>query len=254
MLENTFVSLFIFVSVFVFVLRIYEHFKKQHFFSRELMTKIGTFHVFLLFVFYIVFFDRSFYFWILGFSSIFVFPILIFGILKIYQHHFYSEFLRFLSLIILSMQRGNSFRSAMKLSLRMGQWKQAPLLEGIYQNVAFSQQRNDTDTGLFSRFIHEIETELKEINEHQHQAIDRLCNLRKNLRERLNFRQRSRQIWGFFLYQVGLLSIIYFGLLVFIVVEYGFSDFTSSFFLSFLLYGLGVLTTFLLLRNKKWSI
>lgn len=253
-MENTFASLFIFVSVFVFVTRIYEHFKKQHYLSRDFMTKIGTFHVLLLFVFYIKFFNQSFYFWIFGFCSLLILPILFFTILKFYQNHFYSEFVRFLSLTILFMQRGQSFQSSMKQSLQLGQWRQEHLLVRIYQNVAFSQQERSLVTGLFAQFIGEVESELMQVKEHQHQAIDRLCNLRKNLRERLTFRQRSRQIWGFFIYQVGLLSLIYFGLMTFILFEYGFNNFSESFFLSFSLYLTGVLITFLLLRNKKWSI
>lgn len=218
------------------------------------MTKIGTFHLLSLFILYLVFFQQSFYFWILSITSILFLPTFLFLLLKFYQHHFYGEFLRFLSLVILFMQQGISFQQALKRGLTMGNWKQRHLLEAITQNVAFSQQKNQGRSGLFAQFVDEIQSELVGVFKSQHLAIDRLCNFRKNLRERLNFRQRSRQIWGFFIYQVGILSLIYLSLFVYILVEFGFLKFLSSFLLSISLYLVGVFFTWLLMKGKKWSI
>lgn len=247
-------SLLILMSVLVFVNRIYFEYKKQHFFSLKMMTKIGTFYFVFLIALYFYFLKQVFWFWLLSMVSIIVFPLLIFFLRKFHQQQFYSEFLRFLSMVILSMQRGMSLGAAMESSLRLGNWKQGQLLRGIYEDVVFSQQETVADTSQFSQYIRQIGLELSRVNQHQHQAIDRLCNFRKNLRDRLIFRQKSRQIWFYFFYQVGVLSLIYLLILSFIVSEYGFFNFANSILLSFCLFGLGVLVTFYIGRNKKWSI
>ncbi len=254
MMKISFVSALILLSVLLFVNRIYYHFKKQHIFPLKMLTKIGTIHFAFLFLIYLIFFFQPFWFWILSILSIIIIPVLIFILKKIQQQHFYSEFLRFLSLMILKMQMGLSFRSAFEQSLGGYSWRQQALLSQIYENVVFSPQVKLEKTGLFGRFIDAAVNELHLIHEHQHQAIDRLCNFRKNLESVQFFRRRSRQIWFYFAYQLGLLSFIYFGLLIYISREYGFSSFFNVYFASFSLYFLGITTVFLIARGKKWHI
>ncbi len=254
MMKNTFISLLILMSVFTFVHRIFFEFKKQHIFPLKILTKIVTFYFCFLITLYFYFFNQPFLIWIFAFLSFLLFPILIFCLKRFHQHQFHGEFLRFLSLVVMSMQRGLSFPTAMESSLRVGNWKQDQLLRRIYEDVVFSQQELSHQTGLFGQYIDQIRDELTRVSEHQHQAIDRLCNFRKNLRDRLIFRQKSRQIWSYFTYQVGLLSFIYIGLLVFILKEYGFKPYWFSFFLSFSLYFSGLLFTYWIARSKKWHI
>jgi hypothetical protein len=152
------------------------------------------------------------------------------------------------------MQQGSGFMSSLQGVLRSGNWKQRRIFLRIIENVAFSQQEPVGFSGPFSRFIDEINQEFLQVKNNQHQGIDRLCNFRKNLRDRLIFRQKSGQIWRFFSFQLGILSFIYVGIFIFVVREYGFSSFQKQFFLSFLFYFLGVLCVVFLARGKKWSI
>lgn len=253
-MKNTFVSLLILMFVLMFVDRIFGHYKKQHIFPLKLMTNFGKLYFIFIIVLYFNTFLTPFWFWIVCFASILVFPFLIFFTAQFHQHQFYSEFLRFLSVVILGMQRGQSFSSAFEVSLRGNSWKQDQLLKGIFENVVFSQQEPVAKTGQFGLFIQQIHEELTLVQSNQHLAIDRLCNFQKNLRDRIIFRQRSRQIWMYFGYQIGLLSLIYFGLFAFIFIEYGFFQFKKSFFISFLFYSLGILATIYIGKKKKWLI
>ncbi len=251
---NSLVSIAIFVFVFVFVNRIFGQIKKHHVFPLKLMTNFGTFYFIFLFGLYFYFFAHPFWFWLVCFLSLILFPAFVFLLVQFHQQQFYSEFLRFLSMVILAMRRGLSYSAAMEVSIRGGDWKQGQLLRGIYENVVFSQQEPVVKKGLFGQFIHQIHVQLKALHHDPHRAIDRLCNFRKNLLDRLNFRRKSRQIWAYFGFQLGLLSFIYFGLLAFVAFQNGFHRFKTSFLLSFLFYLLGLIATLIIARLKKWHI
>ena len=251
---NSLLSILIFLFVIAFVNRIFGHFKKHHVFPLKMMTKFGTFYLFLLIALFFYFFTQPFWFWILCFVTSLLFPLIIFLVIQFHQHQFYGEFLRFLSMVILGMRRGRSFSSAMEVSIRGADWRQGQLLTRIYENVVFSQQEPVVKKGLFGQTINQIHSQMKSLHEDPHQAIDRLCNFRKNFRDRLTFRQKSRQIWTYFGFQLGLLSLIYFALFAFVVLEYGFFQFKGSFFLSIFFYVLGVVLTFCIARFKKWRI
>ncbi len=254
MFKNILISLCIFMSVLVFVYRIYLHYFRQHFFSMKFMTKIGTFHFVFLLILYLKFFEETFFLWLCGISSLIILPSVFFIFLKIHQKQFHSEFVRFLSLTILSMQQGYGFTSAFQRILQTGNWKQRRVFQHIFDNVAFSQQEKLSYTGPFGVFIDEIREQFVEVKNNQHQGIERLFNFRKNLRDRLIFRQKSRQIWTFFLFQLGILSVIYVGIFIFVVHEYGFFEFKKQFLLSFLFYFCGVAVVIFLAKGKKWSI
>lgn len=254
MFKITLLSLCILLSVLLFVLRIFYHYKKQHIFPLKIMTKIGTFHVVLIFILYVFYFSQPFWFLIYCFVTLFAFPIFIYLFTKFLQHHFYSEFLRFLSGVILKMQMGYSFTSAMESCLGQSSWLNHGLLVHIYENVVFSQQEVCQNTGPFSRFINKMVCEFRLVHQNQHLAIDRLCKIQKNLQNHLFFRRKSRQIWSYFGYQIGILSFIYFGLILYVVSHFGFSKFQNIFLLSFGFYSLGVLFLYFLVRGKKWHI
>ena len=238
----------------MFINRIFSIYKKQHFFTLKNMTKIGTFYFVLLIVLYFKFFLEPFWFFIATLSALFVFPIIILVVVKFHQHQFHSEFLRFLSVVILRMHRGEGFLMASHGSLESEIWKQDHLLKSLVDNVTFSQQKYGQYTGLFGQLLYEIQSEFRDVRNNQHQAIDRLCNLRKNLRDRFIFRQKSRQIWGFFLYQTGILSLIYIGIFIYIIQEVGFYEHQKVIFLSFIFYFAGLISIYFLAKGKKWAI
>lgn len=218
------------------------------------MTKIGTYHFVLILTLYFYFFLQPFWFWLLSFGSLLVFPVVLFLTVHFQQQQFYGEFLRFLSMVILSMQRGISFLSSFETALQSEKWKQDLLLKRLYENVVFSQQEEVAYKGVFGRFIGQTLEELRAVHRNQHQAIDRLCNMQKKLQDRLNFRQKSRQIWLYFHYQLALMSVIYFGLLAYIVSEFHFSTYKTALFLSFSCYFFGLVSLLMIVRSKKWRI
>jgi Flp pilus assembly protein TadB len=248
------ISTLILMSALLFVDRIFSLYKKQQLLSEKFMTKIGTFYFIFLISLYFYSFSHPFSFWIFTFASFFVFPTLLYFLNRIHQQQFYSEFLRFLSLIIMNMQQGLAFVTAIERAQESGNWKQGQVLGRICENVVFSQQTNLSNQGFFNQFLGSALIEMRQIHRQQHQGIERLKNLRKILRERLTFRQRSRQIWLYFSYQLGLLSLIYWSLFLYILKDFGFFGFQSTFLYSASLYFMGSAVTFFIAKGKKWSI
>lgn len=252
--QITLISLLIIVSVIVFVHRIIFQFKKQHFFIHKLMTKIGTFYLLFIFLLYLKFFFHPIQLWFFCFSSILIFPATFFCLTQFHQHQFYSEFLRFLTLLVLKMQMGLGFRASYEQTLNQESWSYRLLLKQIYDNVTFSQQGKLPKYRGFRQFIGRIHSELHAVQAHPHRAIDRLCNFRDQLIQERFFRRRSRQIWLNFGLQLGILSLIYWFIFVYVCLQYGFFKYLNVFLLSLSLYFLGFLILFLIVRGKKWRI
>ncbi len=254
MLKTSPVSFLIFISGLLFVNRIYNHFEKQHIFELKLLTKIGTFHIVFIFFLYSFFLKKPFWFWMGSFSSLLLIPTSLFLVTKIHQQTFTSEFLRFISMILLKMEMGESFQTAMESALVSEKWSQKKLLTAIYENVVFSQQVFIENSGVFPSFLNKIIQEFQFVQNNQHQAIDRLSRFQNSLHVDLFFRRKSRQIWYHFGYQWLLLTGIYVLILFFIINQYGFLPFINIFLLSFSLYFLGVFSLYYLGRSKKWII
>jgi hypothetical protein len=254
MFKINLLSLLIFLSVLVFAMRIYSRINSQHLFTKKSLTKIGTSHYFFLFLIYIKYFSQPFCIWFYSFLSFIFIPAIIFAIKKTHQHRFYGDFLRFLSVVILKMQVGHSFQSSLELALTNEKWKHREVLKHIFENVVFTQQEVSRKSGPFASFVDRILKEFSLIQSNQHQAIDRLCNFRNNLRAELFFSRKSRQIWIYFGYQLLILSSIYILILIFIVREYGFIRFQAVFFLSFTCYFMGIFSVYILGRKKHWHI
>lgn len=242
------------MSVLLFVKRIYRILATQKVFNNSLLTKIGTFHFLFLFLLFIKFFSVPFSFLTLSLCTIFIFPILLFVISKIHQQHFHSEFLRFLSLIIIKMQMGLSFVSAVEQSIQSNDWRYGRIFQQIFENVVFSQQKKLGQQGHLGLFIERIVNEFKMIHQHQHQAIDRLCNFRQQLHGETFFRRRSGQIWFYFFYQVGILSVIYVTIFTYVLLNHSFLKFKTPILLSVLLFLGGIFFVFIIVRLKKWNI
>ena len=242
------------MSATVFVHRIYFFRLNKTVFSSENMTKIGTLHCIFLFIIFFHFFSHTFHFWAFTVLSFLIFPISLFLLIKSRQSQFYSEFLRFLSMVILRMQMGSGFRTAWEECLDQGQWRQERLLHGIYSNVVFSPQELPVQRGYFHEFINKIIEELREVRSSPHQGLDRLQKFRDDLVQDLFFRQKSRSVWRHMMSQWFLLSLFN-GLIAFYVgTHFGWQQNKNIFLMSFAFYLFGVALLLIQMRRKKWPI
>jgi hypothetical protein len=254
MIKTSLLSLVILLSGLVFAHRIQQKIKTQKVFSNAFMTKIGTFYFSLFIFIFIHTFHSPFLLWMTLFTLFTVIPISLFLLNKIHQQHFHGEFLRFLSVVTMKMQTGYSFRSSFVHSRQVFPWKYDHIYGSILDNVVFSQQENRAATGPWGGILGRIQNEMVAIDQHQHQAIDRLCKFRKNFQDQLFFRRKSRQIWLYFAYQLGLLSIIYWPLMIYVATHYEISAIKNVLLLSLVLYLLGVFVVIYISQRQQWHI
>ena len=162
---------------------------------------------------------------------------------------FHSRFMEMLDSIIARMKMGNSFRSALSLSISN---VTLPWLKEIFREIQdriiFSQQLN-------SRHSKEVRFVFQTFQQADQdlQPISRLHYVRQALKVEDKFRKHSQKA----LLQIHLQSFILIGLytalFLFSFLYYG-VQFLSIFLISLFLFVIGALAVFLLGRKIKWTL
>ena len=125
------------------------------------------------------------------------------------EKQFCSQFPEFLTKIILKMKTGWSFRKSFEYSCKEAPEIYKERLNGIFENVVFSQQFLDKKMTLKPSFLVEVVHIFKKVDQSSHQSIEKLENLRSRLIIIKNFRRKSGVIRGQIQMQCYLLIFIY---------------------------------------------
>lgn len=247
-------NVFIFIQLlfgFSFFIRVLFEIYKNKLVSSVSLTKIGT--LFLVWMVIGVFLiDVKSIFWLFWIYS----PtcLLLFGKVLLRKHRekqFQKLFLFFLNNILLQMKGGNSFRRAFQLANQSNKGIFCEKFKQIYDFVVFSQHINANSHPIF---LKEVIYELKQVDSHPHKAIQRLTNLRRKHLILEKFRQKSGQVLRQIRIQSLILTGLYFALLTFVSVNYGFKKHLLVISLSFLIFVLGLVGVFAFGRKIKWKI
>jgi len=220
--------------------------------NKEIMTKIGIVHfcyMFLNLVLLIKFEQKVIYF-ILS-----ILPIILLKlskkILKEYhEKRFHKEFQSFLKGVALSMRVGNSFRYSIKDSGYLLSAKSRLRIDRIMEFVVFTQHKK---LDLKSAFEHEIYREFSKIEASSHQSLQRIDLWLSNIEKKSDFRHKSVQILYQLYIQAGILSFMFFALLLFVTKNYGFISNTKIILTSFSLFLFGLILCFKIGKKIKWN-
>ena len=155
----------------------------------------------------------------------------------------------FLSLVILKMHVGHSFRDALQWANRENDPFMQSKWNKIIGSVVFSKQPMKHE----HRFLTTLVQNLKSIDEQSHLSLQGVQNLRRKYEIEDEFLHRSRQA----LYQTRAQSFIMFGMYVaafgFMVMRYGFHSMVDIFMISLGLFFSGFMGTLLLGRKMRWK-
>ena len=162
---------------------------------------------------------------------------------------FHSYFMEMLDSIIARMKMGNSFRSALSLSISV---VTLPWLKEIFKEIQdriiFSQQLSGHPSKEVQFAFQTFQQADQDL-----QPISRLHYVRQALKVEDKFRKHSQKA----LLQIHLQSFILIGLytalFVFSILYYG-TQFLSIFLISSFLFVIGSLAVFLLGRKIKWTL
>lgn len=166
----------------------------------------------------------------------------------ILRHQFEQYLLSFFDEIILLMMSGQSFRDSFHhLTRNSTEYFHIKLRElfvaGHYQSPASNFKQRELIP--LAELFHFIE-------KNPHKAIDKLKAFRRQLNWSLSFKRKAKQATVQIRAQALVLSLLYLGLLIFVIRNYG-SQARSVIGPSLFLFFLGLLCTFLIGRRKKWK-
>lgn len=223
--------------------------RKKQLLKELTVTKMSLFYIFYLL--FLSFLRPSTYVSLfLGLHIPFFFILLVeFGLKKYRISCLQRQICGFLSLILLKMHVGHSFRDA----LRLANYENDPFTQGKWQKlieyVVFSQQNVPQP----HKFLNDLALELRNIDEQGHSTLKSVQNLRKKYEILDEFRHRSKQA----LYQTRTQSLVvtglYFASIYFVIHRHGTSSIINMLMISLSLFFLGLVGTLLLGRGIKWK-
>lgn len=236
---------------FTFAHRTLTHFITLNLFDRAHMTKIGTAY-FGSVILLIVFMPASrFALWCALFFPILIAAITLSAYISRRTRNFQSDVLGVLSILILKMKSGRSFRqSLLEATSECDPHVRAKLSE-IASVVAFTQQEKKAHS---DAFVSELIEEFRLIDRLPHASLKRLMVFREKIRIEDDFRRRSGQVLARLRAQSFIMCGLYVAVLIFMVMKFGWQTNSQPLLLSMLLFSFGVAWIWIGGRRLKWKV
>lgn len=156
----------------------------------------------------------------------------------------------FLDGVILSLQTGKSFRTSLRVAAELQEgWVHIRLRE-----VVESLTVSENVIAMKSALIKDFRAELMEIDQSQTRCLEQVQALRRQLKMQEDFRRRSGQVTQQLKMQAIIVTALYLGLLIFVIVQFGFLKHRSLIFLSLFFFITGLFWIFLMGRRMKWKV
>lgn len=244
-------AFFITLFGFMFAIRIAHHFIDHHLFLKSEMTKIGTAYFACVFVSSRLIPDSKFALWSIVFAPLALIAIMLEILVSGRSRAFRQEFVGVLSLVLLKMKSGHSFRHSFNETIKESDAKIRSILSEIASVVAFSQQENQRK---FDPFIVEMVEELTVIDRQPHAAAKRLETLRERLKVENEFRRRSGQVLSRIRAQSLVMTVLYAAILIFMSLKFGFRANTNVICASSFLFACGSVWMWLGGRGLRWKV
>ncbi len=247
MLFAFFVSLF----GFMFAIRIAHHFVAHHLFRKAEMTKIGTAYFACVMIAASVIPHSKFWLWLIVFIPLALMCACLEILVSGRSRAFRLEFVNVLSLVILKMKAGNSFRHSLAQTIDECRGSVQSILSEMASVVAFSQQENARK---FDPFINEMVDELVIIDRIPHAAVKRLETLRERLKAENTFRRRSGQVLSRIRAQSLVMTILFIAVLAFMGSKFGFRQNIKVIGIAFCMFATGSFWMWIGGRTLKWKV
>ncbi len=239
---------------FVFVVRTLRQWQSQALLSKEVLTKFGTTYYLILILSHGLS-DSIFWITLNAFTPVFVFYQAEFFIHLRCRRKLSHGLFPLVQETILSMKMGSGFRSAFQKAIeRSEDIYFRKKLGDLMQSVVFSQQVTEGQSVFPRGSLGEWCREFRKIDQQGHRAVERLENLRRKLQIENDFRRRSGQLLAQLHLQSGLLALLYLFLMVFVMAQFGFLSNWKLILLSFTLFLIGLVLSYLLGGKIKWKV
>lgn len=237
---------------FAVAYRISKFFIHRNLLSKSEMTKIGTAFLVVAISFIAIVPRARIALWIAIFLPLSMMAFSLVVLVKTRAKRFRERFLETLTLILLKMKSGKSFRQALAESVDESDRSHRTKLGEIANVVAFSQQ--DEVASISDEFVREVVVEFKRVDQSPHSAIRRLTVFRDKLRIEDDFRHRSGQALAQIRAQSFVMSGLYLAVLLFTLHRFGWRKNSDVFLASFALFACGAIWIWFGGRRMKWKV
>lgn len=236
---------------FAFAIRTFTQFFARDLFDRAFMTKIGT--AYLAFVIVAIFFvpHSRFALWCTLFFPLVILAIALSARLSRRSRIFQSDALNLMTLIILKMKSGRSFRSALTETVAESDSSMRAKFSEIASVVAFSQQEKMAQS---DPFVRELVDEFRLIDQQPHASLRRLTVFREKIRAEDEFRRRSGQILARLRAQSLVMCGLFGAVLIFMITRFGFQANLRIYLTSSALFLAGVAWMWMGGRRLVWKV
>ena len=245
-------SFLFFLSGFLFELRILEKLFSEKLISKHHLTKIGTVLI-VIHSFFLAFVPKNILF---GPILLITNVILIFSgekwLRNVRMAGFQTQLIGFLTATTLQMKSGKNFTQSFLLaSEQLPTFYRERFLE-IYNSLMFLEnQRNSSSLPLFLR---EIVGDLHQIKNRPQNALKGIQNLRQRLVREEKFKLKGSVLSQQSLIQTIVLSVLYFALFAYVLINYGLAQNFILILSSLVFYLSGIAATLAIGRTHKWLV
>lgn len=236
---------------FVFAHRTFTHFIERNMFDRATMTKIGTAYFVSVMCALVIVPTSRFSFWCCVFVPLIIAAISLSACVSRRTRNFQTDTLAILSVLILKMKSGRSFRQSLIEASAESEPRVRAQLSEIASVVAFTQQENRTQT---DPFVRELIEEFRLIDQQPHASLCRLSVFREKIRIEDDFRRRSGQVLSRLRAQSLVMCGLYVAVFVFMTTKFGFRDNANALLMSILSFSIGSMWMWLGGRRLKWKV
>lgn len=246
------VNFLFFLSGFLFELRILENLFSERLISKHQLTKIGAV-LLVIHCFFLVFVPKNIFF-----GSILLITNIIFiffaekWVRNMRMSGFQTQFIGFLTSVNLQMKSGKNFSQSFLLATEQLPTFYRERFVEIYNSLIFAENNGKPNT--IPTYLNEVVNELLQIKNKPHNSLKCLQNLRKRLIKEEKYKLKGRLLRQQSQIQTIVLSVLYFLLLTYVLINHEFAKNLSLILLSLLLYLLGIALTLAIGRNHRWLV
>jgi hypothetical protein len=239
---------------FALATRTFAHFIARDFVDRALMTKIGTayFATTLALIFFVP--TSRFSLWCALFFPLAMLAFSLSAYVSRRSRIFQRDALAVLSILILKMKSGRSFRASLVEATSECDPRLRVKFSEIASVVAFSQQEKSHEKDQNDPFMRELIEEFRLIDRESHSSLRRLTVLREKIRVEDDFRRRSGQVLARLRAQSLVMGVLYACVFAFMCWHFGFRDNARALCLSAMFFSCGAAWMWAGGRRLTWKV
>ncbi len=243
----------IFFSYFVIV-RLADEFIERNLIVAEAKRRINVIFIAWIVIAAALFSDRRMYFSIFLWLVVILLTLYPRILLRMRTQKFREDVFVLIKHMILKMRMGQSFRAALKDAIGFVSHQSRYQFEKIYESLVHKSAVEVASPALTSRDVSRLVHTFSAIDMSTHNSLNQLIHFRERLTQEKHFQSRVNRALSQVYAQATILLLLYLGLLIVVVLRFGFQNNARLIVLSILISALGHIWALKLGRGFRWKV